>query len=227
MLEYYSNNDEIAERREVVTTSGADNHFIVLSKTIDFFKAGYAILPEKLEVKRYLGIALNDFSQVEVQALEQKAIYAGQIKGVSPLSEIMQSIGESNNLHPVEFDDDLTERINADLDQDHEFAVVYALPNRPCLAWRCGLHYPTFAMWEKPLKGAYVGLPYNDPCGIKKRKNLRTARQLRQISEVLNYIDLLDEVDDEMEELEARWEADDWKSIVGRRSAAEAEEELR
>jgi hypothetical protein len=209
IVNYYSEHPQ----EPVLATVGQDNHITRMDRDSGFpSSAPYIVVPKKITMKRYFQIPADEpaILQQEVQdSGDNNNIWAGEIKGLAPIREILQNTSEEFLLHPIVEDSERLMYASASAEEDevvndpNTYVEYYRFAKKnggSCGYWNCPLHFGGFKRlpWEK--QRVLLGQSLLHPWVLRMAK-LRRLKRLtdynRLLLKSLQVTDSMSAIDDD------------------------------
>jgi hypothetical protein len=207
LVDYYE-----AHPNDQIVVTRADKSIASIHRQSRFPGNGnYIVVPVSLQIKRYFHIPAVELELLEQECKEEGIIYCGEIKGLVPIREILQTTNEELLLHPVIEDVEKTFSAavatgvaTAKSDSDM-FTEFYKFPEKQCLYWDCPKHYGNLQVFKYP-KYFLAGETESHPWVVKRNRLedlIRFAKLVQLTTESLMSLDSisrLSEIDDDSDD---------------------------
>ncbi|MGH9927291.1 MAG: hypothetical protein ACREAS_06360, partial [Nitrososphaera sp.] len=185
---------------EIIVTRGDDKRVGTINRELRFPGNGeYVIVPVSLQMKRYRHVPAAELDLLEQECQEEGIKFAGEIKGLVPIREILQKTSEELLIHPIIEDTEKTYAaavatgVNTKNNDSNTFTEYYRFHEKPCSYWNCPVHYGNLQVFKHP-KSLLLGESINHPWVVKKNKLehlLRFAKLVQKSTFSLMVLDSL------------------------------------
>jgi hypothetical protein len=172
LLDYY----EAHPTQQIVVTRGDDKRVGTINRELRFpANSEYVIVPLSLQMKRYRYVPATELELLEQECKDEGIRFAGQIRGITPIREVLQNTSEEFLLHPIVEDVEKTYAaavatgVHTKNNDSDTFTEYYRFHEKPCSYWNCPIHFGNLRVFKHP-KFLLAGESESHPWVLKRNR---------------------------------------------------------
>jgi hypothetical protein len=162
----------------IVNWGGEEERIGIINRDLRFppDSGDHIVVPVSLQMKRYVHVPAVELELLENECREEGIKFAGEIRGIVPIREILQNSSEELLMHPIIEDTKKTytaaiangiinnnNNSGGGGEDPNTFIEYYKLyDKKPCTYWNCPLHFGNLQVFKHP-KSLLLGESINHP----------------------------------------------------------------